>query len=613
MGAASRSSFGFAARVALVAFLPFALSLNACVNGDAPPAEVTAAARLALAPALVNFGEVAVGATSAATALTLLGAPGESASTITAVTSTCPEFQLQLEGLVFPLTVAAGSRATFPAVFAPSYPGPMTCTIEILHDGGKLRQLYVTGTGRSAAQPLQVRPSAVDFAEVGVGTDGVVAVDLFNLGERDIEIGQVQVTGFYRLTSGPLTSIPAGKSRQVLVACAPPMAGPNPGMLIVQPRSAEFPLVNIPLQCIGVPSALGVSVAPATFYLRPGEVAALSPELRPTVTMRVQTVAIEGDGFTLPNGPAANTELLANSATPMKVQYTGTKTGEFAGRVRIQVSDGANVTSRAVGLRAFVDPAYVVVDRPPHFTGVCVGQPKALDIQVMAGGLGTFAVERLEVTSGPFAASAGVFGELAARQANGIGVRIVASPTTPGEAIGNLRLATTIPSAKIVDLEMSVTGLAPGLSAASPSVEFGTAVVAQGHVDVPVTIGNCETTSAQIAEVAIEGNDADQFAFVAPTGTEIAPQQTHDWQLRFTPTRRGRVQATAVFVHAGGRLRVALQAEGVAAFGPDDATSVGSYYTCQAASGNGVGAWLIAFATLLRLRRRPGHARGGDR
>jgi hypothetical protein len=102
-----------------------------------------AAGQLIIAPAPLNFGDVAVGATQ--TQAIILSASGAS---VTVSSATSSGSQFVLDGAYFPLTIAAGKSLSFNVAFTPQISGAESGTLSFLSDASNSDAIEpLTGTG----------------------------------------------------------------------------------------------------------------------------------------------------------------------------------------------------------------------------------------------------------------------------------------------------------------------------------------------------------------------------------------------------------------------------------------------------------------------------------
>ena len=124
--------------------------------------------QLTVSPASVNFGSVTVG--SSQTQNGTLSASGGSVTIASAPATTAP---FSLNGIAFPLTLAAGQSASFVLTFKPKTSGSVSENISFASNAGNSPSVQsASGTGTSQVQPSQLTlsPSSINFGNVRVGS-----------------------------------------------------------------------------------------------------------------------------------------------------------------------------------------------------------------------------------------------------------------------------------------------------------------------------------------------------------------------------------------------------------------------------------------------------------
>ncbi len=171
-GLQGRSALSFAA---LLLLLFAALSGAGCIGltGASKPASsqptAPSAASISLAPASINFGSVSLGSTASQSVTISNG--GGSSLTITKASATSAGVTIQ--GVSFPLVIAAGKQSTFDVVFTPKVAGALTGQISVASDVSSTPSLVsVSGTALAATALLSASTSSLSFGNVAVGKNG---------------------------------------------------------------------------------------------------------------------------------------------------------------------------------------------------------------------------------------------------------------------------------------------------------------------------------------------------------------------------------------------------------------------------------------------------------
>lgn len=203
-------------------------TLNARADRTPNPKPVSPAAkkeRLALTPANLRFGKVAVGQRNVQR-VTITNS-GDSSITLSQVVTQGTDFTVS--GLELPLTLARGERFTFSGVFAPRSHGDNRGNISFVSDVSSIANptlmLELTGTGTDGGQ-LTVDPALMDFGTVVVGSFANQTGTLTASGEAvtitsaDISSSEFTLSGL----SFPFT-IPVGGIQEYSVTFAPQGSG----------------------------------------------------------------------------------------------------------------------------------------------------------------------------------------------------------------------------------------------------------------------------------------------------------------------------------------------------------------------------------------------------
>ena len=228
----------FAAAMALIALL----GLNGCagvVSGSNTPSKPTSSptsgavqAQLAASPSSASFTNVATGSSSSQT-IALLNS-GTADATISNATVTGTGFSIT--GLTMPAKVAAGSSATFNLVFAPRAAGSATGSVTVMSDATN-SPLTVAATA-SAVTPttgLASNAASFDFGSVLLGSTNSLGATLTNVGNTNVTISSVSVTGAGFTATGVAsnTTLTPGQTANLNAGFSPAALGAVSGLITV--------------------------------------------------------------------------------------------------------------------------------------------------------------------------------------------------------------------------------------------------------------------------------------------------------------------------------------------------------------------------------------------
>lgn len=288
-------------------------------------------AQLVCTPASLQFGEVAVGRTKAATLS--IGNLGRSSISLSRIITTGGGFGVR--GLDFPLTLASGERFTFAADFAPLSKGDSSGSISFVAEGTEAANpaaltIALSGTGTDAGL-LVVAPSALNFGATRVGT-------------HTIQVGTIQaansaVTIFAAESSSPEfalqgmsfpVTIPAGEGRLFTVTFKPQVAGAAAGSVSFRSDSGNLPIVQ---SLIGT----AISSGPRRVDL------SWNPSVSPNVAgYNIYRATISGGPYTQINSVLdANFVFTDDSTADGQTYYYVTTAVDLSGRESAQSNEAA--------------------------------------------------------------------------------------------------------------------------------------------------------------------------------------------------------------------------------------------------------------------------------
>src|ERR1022692_1674984 len=187
------------------------------------------AGQLSIAPAPLNFGNVAVGSTG--TQPITLSASGAS---VTVSSGNSSSSQFALNGASFPLTIAAGQSMSFNVAFTPQNSGTASGSLTFVSNASNSQSMALscTGTGTTAAGQLSVAPAPLNFGNVAVGSTGTQPITMSASGASVTVSSAGSSSSQFALdgASFPLT-IAAGQSMSFNVAFTPQNSGTASGSL----------------------------------------------------------------------------------------------------------------------------------------------------------------------------------------------------------------------------------------------------------------------------------------------------------------------------------------------------------------------------------------------
>lgn len=588
------------------------------------------------------MGDVTVGSTSSPRYIRVNPAgSGASYNTVVSVDEGCPNFSVDPGFLpadvyrqctggeipylspedraagLFPPNCQGGYESVnyeFPVYFSPTVAGPQECTIYI-DMAGSNESVIVTAIGLAPPIDISVAPGALNFGDVRVATaSSPASVNVTNLGGSTLAVSSVAVPAGYTLTGGATTfNVGSGATQSLTLTCNPGAAGRVDGTLSIFSNDPQTPQVNVALACNGIDSNLGIAPSPATLATRVGEPLEQTIQLNNSgaAATTIGVVSLASTGMTLVSAPAPGTVLPGGGSLDVRVAFDASAQGEQTGTLNVETSDGMRTSQ--VNARAALASMALSPSGAAAFGPVCVGQTATQEFSVLGNADGAFDIESVTAPDGPFTAVLPGFpARVLGLGASQVWFEVTAAPTTVGMATSAITLTTDIPGDVEHPIDLSVEGLAAGVSATPLELDLGGQQVETTTIGQPVRLTNCAATETTFSNPRIEGIDASEFAIVQqPNGATVGANASVEWLIVLTVRSVGTKSATFLVDYPGGTASVALTGDGLGKLDAPGGAGGGadtSYYSCSA--GTGAAGWpvLLGFALILRRRRRSARA-----
>jgi len=413
----------------------------------------TAAGVVSLTPATIDFGQVAVGTTSAPLQVEA-GNGGEAAVSITSVSITAP-FKIA-SNACGTSSLAANTDCQVMVEFAPTVAGTASGTLTFV-DGAGTQTVALTGKG--AAPPTDVlSASSLSFAATVIGQNSAAkTVTISNTGDLPLTSIAATVSGAFQVSSGCGTQLPAKSVCTLSVVFTPTQAGVQTGTLTV---SDSLQTQTVSLSGTGLqPPAFTVTPASLSFATQPVGVAS-SPQ---TLTVTNSGGAAMAEvGFQITGAAATSyamgtttcgATLSSESSCTVQVIFTPTASGGSAATLVLS-SSTLGVTPLSVPLNGngAVTTGLGASPSKLTFSSVLVGASSAAQT-VTVTNTGSFAATSLTLTTAaPFSLTQNkCTSSLDAGASCTVGV--VFTPTASGTATGTLAVASaSVPTAASVAL-----------------------------------------------------------------------------------------------------------------------------------------------------------------
>ncbi|HEY6273393.1 MAG TPA: choice-of-anchor D domain-containing protein, partial [Terriglobales bacterium] len=287
----------------------------------------------------LNFGDVAV-ASSRAQTITLTNT-GTASLTISQASLTGSGFGLN--GLILPITLAAGQSIGLNVTFAPLTTGSASGALSILSNASaSLMTISLSGAG--ATYQLMASPSSLNFGEVALASNSTQTMTLTNIGTASLTVSQINPTGTGFSLKGfslPMT-VTAGQGASANVTFSPQTIGAASGAVTIVSDASNSP-TTVALSATGVTYQLTLSPSSVSFgNVNISQNAVLPVALTNTGTanVTVSQVTVEGSDFTV-SSPILPFTLTPGQATNFSVTFAPTTGGNFTGTLTV-VSSATN-------------------------------------------------------------------------------------------------------------------------------------------------------------------------------------------------------------------------------------------------------------------------------
>lgn len=466
-------------------------------------------------PSTIDYGDVRVGATSAATTVAITN-PGSDTLHITAI-ALPPGFK-STAVLSLPVAIAPSAALLFDVVFTPvahaSYPG----MIAIASDAGTAA---VAVTGRGVVPALVASLIQLDFGPVAIGASSPLAVQLSNPGDAPVAIASVSFTGAldYALTSALQPVIAPGTSATLTIAFTPSAHGPRGGTLTIASDAVPGPLS---IDLLGAGSGPRAVVGPPGLDFGAANVSTTAPPRSVTVgnlgdaALVISAIVISGvNGSDVTAITPLPVTVAPGDSTTVAFSFAPSAVGARVATATLVTTDPL-VPSTAVALKGIGTSPLLQVG-PDHidFGGVNLG--RSLDKVFAVTNLGTGPLTITSITVGGTDAAVLSIAPfpvpLVIAPLSSAPLRATFAPTTVGTAVATV---TVISDDATATITFAGTGTAPTVSVAPSDLEFGAQVVGHPSALQQLHISNTGSAPLSVTSLAVTGTQASRFALVSP-------------------------------------------------------------------------------------------------
>jgi len=356
-GASCTLGYTFGPTVTGAANQTLTVTANAPGSGSIALGGMGVQGNLVIAPTDIDFDDVVVGSSSAASTVTLSNTGTASLQVIELTAAAAPFARSggTCAGTL-PITIAAGSSCSLSYTFSPTGTGPFDQALTVTADAPGSGSIELVGNGVQGE--LSIAPSGLSFGDAVVGTTvGPQTVTLSNLGD-----GSLNVTGLDAATSGFVRSggscpeslpfsIDVAGSCTLEYSFSPTSAGVATQSVSVEanaPGSGSIELSGNGLQGV-------LSIDPASFDFGLQAVGS-SSELGSITLSNTGTAALQVNSLTVASLPfLRTTDGSCGNSLPViiEIDESCTLTYRFAPTAVVESQQSFNVGSNATGDSSF--------------------------------------------------------------------------------------------------------------------------------------------------------------------------------------------------------------------------------------------------------------------
>lgn len=371
---------------------------------------------LSIAPTSVDFGNVAVGATSAVQTVTLSNTGNVSLTVDPLTAAAAPFARSGGTCSATPIALAAGASCTLTYTFSPTAAGVANQVLTVTSSGTGSGTIALTGVGVQGN--LTITPAAVNFGSVNVGvTTAEQTVTLSNTGNASLDVTALNAAAapFARTVTGtcaatlPIT-LAAGANCTLTYTFAPTATGPASQNLTV---TANAPGSGaIALSGNGVSAEFSVSPNPAAFGNQ--LVGTTSPDLTVTLAntgtgpLDVTALPAPAAPFARSGGTCAAVPFTLAPTTNCTVTYTFSPTAPGAASTNVAIATTPGGTSTLVLSGTGTQGNLTIAPSTVPFGNQPVGSTSAPQTVTLGNaGTASLQVTALTAAAAPFAVAGG--------------------------------------------------------------------------------------------------------------------------------------------------------------------------------------------------------------
>lgn len=545
---------------------------------------------------VVQFGSVQVGST--ATAAVTVNNTGTVSLTVTAITSSDPEYTVTT---ALPITIAAGAQMNITVQFLPTSAGEHAATLTFTANGSTttIAPVNLDGTGVAGSSPQITAGGVVNAADYAAKVSRGALAFAFgtNLATAPAQASSLPL----QLTLGGVSVTVGGIPAPVFIVNAAfvefqipyavPLGASIPVLVTVNGVQSNAVTVAVADYALGVftYNRTATIIDPDVFHLNGTLLTPSNPAI-PSETLIVIANGIgklnnppaTGAAVGPPYPTAVDAPVVTVAGLPANSQYAGLLAADL-GVVQMNIQLPANLPSGSLPLviqfpgdssppvnlyvagNVTATPKIGVTPASLNFGNVSVGATSSLSLAISNNGTAALTVNSIASSSAAFAAASPAM-PFTVQPGALINATIRFAPTTAGAQSGTLTIASNDPASS--QITVGVAGV--GTSAAAPSINTSLSTIAFGSVTVgasqsqTLTINNIGTATLSVGSIS-----SNNSLFTANANSvSVAAGASFNLSVQFAPTAAGGQTGTLTLSTndpAHPSVTVALSGTGVAA------------------------------------------------
>ena len=536
-------------------------SVTVAVSGTGIAA--TSAPDINLPSATLAFGDVEVG--SSATGSVVIQNVGTATLNITSISLAGTNADFALTG-TSPTSIAAGFQATVEVSYTPDAALADTETLTIASDspGEGSVTVAISGTGitTTGTPDINLPTASLAFGDTTVGSTRRDFVDIQNLGDADLSVSSLVVTGSgdFVLSNPPATpfTIRAGRQVRVKVEYTAGVAGPASGSLDIASNDPVDPNVSASLSGNSVVGTPDINLPTASLAFGDTVVGStqrgfVDIQNLGGADLSVTSLAVTGSGdFVLSNPPATPFTIRAGRQVRLKVEYTASVAGPASASLDIASNDPVdpNVSASLSGNGVAGTPDINLPSATLAFGDVEVGSTQTGTVMIQNVGTAPLNVSGLSLTGGntdfvlntavPFTVAAGYQ----------VSVTVTYSPSAALADAETLQIVSDDPDESPITVAVSGNGTTP--PAGTPDINLPTASIAYGDLLVgqtltaSVAIQNLGTADLNVTSLTMTGSADFALAAGTPTSFLVEAGRQVTVKVTYSPSAAGAASGSLV-------------------------------------------------------------------